>query len=452
VLEYTQARDEQRRVELLESLYCISAADCLATDEGSANGAEDAGASANQAKSGLVYDVWINMLRYKKAIVDADGSLFIFNAFADQLRKQSQITGSRVSALLHSLIKVFAGEQVRVWQDASLMLRNLAQPPSARRNSDTADVVVATPAPASASTGVVTGVVLSVNGATVDASSPGSSSPEREAEVEPSAEGDGENQVVEETPVLPVLPDCVLAAKVGIVRYIQGTKQSIQDLAAASSNSLQYTSEGGWQGSVASSGGRSGSAATSSSAAKEEGFSWRPAVAVVTFDHFLHLFKLDASPLPFYSESASNNCWINEEPVLTLDIANVEVEPILYAIAGLHDVFEVRPKTVVTSVPKAAGARRLSMSSGGGALSRANPNNGTTGAGVHLLLYCVNSGSTEEPQEWMRVISNPLSDSNTVVPESNSLSSLNASDINKQKSALLDSFVQPPPYVEGIEI
>jgi hypothetical protein len=102
VLEYTQARDEQRRVELLESLYCISAADCLATDEGSANGAEDAGASANQAKSGLVYDVWINMLRYKKAIVDADGSLFIFNAFADRLRKQSQITGSRVSALLHS--------------------------------------------------------------------------------------------------------------------------------------------------------------------------------------------------------------------------------------------------------------------------------------------------------------------------------------------------------------
>jgi hypothetical protein len=407
---------------MLESLYCISAADCLPHDE-SGNGSPEveggsSGSSASalvsasgQNKSGLTVDVWISMQNYKKAIVEADGSLFIFNAFADQLRRQSQQAGSRVSALLHSLIKVFAGEQVRVWQDASLMLRRLA-PASGSSSSPSAGES----SPPSA------GMIVSVNAAPSAESNNG---------VEP--DQDVDDSVAEETPLLPVLPDCVPAVKVGHVQFLQLTKQAMQDLTALSANSLQHVSLDGRQSSVS----RSSAAAS----AKDDSYLWKPAVAVITFDHYLHLFRPDPSPLLVHSEYASNNCWISDEPLISVDIAGAEIEPVLFSMVGVRDAFDIR---VRSTTAKPIQSRRPSASGASKSNAAAVANGG------HLLLHC--GGRADETQEWMRLVSNPLSDPKTAAPESTSLASLNAGDIHKQKTALLASFVQPPPYVEGTEI
>lgn len=71
-------------------------------------------------------DVWMAVQRYKRAAVEADGSLYIYHAFSSQQRRETRIASQRVVALLNATIKVFAHEQSRVWEDASAMLKKLS--------------------------------------------------------------------------------------------------------------------------------------------------------------------------------------------------------------------------------------------------------------------------------------------------------------------------------------
>lgn len=146
-LELSQDRDAARSAELLSSFFEVSAALNVTEDatthhhqhHSSAGESGPAGVSGGNAGAAATttpnataslsaaykgIDVWLAVQRYKRAVVDTDSSLFVYNGFAIQQRRNTHQTSTRVAALLHSLLSVFSTEQSRTWSDAAVIMRS----------------------------------------------------------------------------------------------------------------------------------------------------------------------------------------------------------------------------------------------------------------------------------------------------------------------------------------
>jgi hypothetical protein len=386
------------------------------------------------ASAAVINDVWLSLQNYHKAVLEADGALLIYNAFATQQQKQAHIAASRVTSLLQATVKVFVHEQSRLYEDATDMLRAtlMNTAPTDNRVDDEGDDDAG-----SCNTSTISDGESPLSSPGRDPSGLLSAGSWKEGGEDTAAEAPAQNEAPSmwKTLPFPALAANKCIAKYAAVRYClserlqarahkgghQPMSQQLFTPTASSSSSSASSSttpilvleppfaceeRTATVEEVIGFGTpppkrRSAAAAddspftTAFMAKRGESYLWRQGVVVVTFDSVMHVFDGE-------TVIDETHQFVHGEPLLSMSVRGAIVEPVLIPVEGeTGDAFKVyigANRSQTTQYDKKQTRRSISLA-----------------ASKYSIAILVPDASIA--REWMRVISSPSADPHVDPPE-----------------------------------